>query len=148
MCFLRSSVSLCGLVRCALLSLPAPATACKSCALDALLTAVIVMTPITLMWQPLPAGYGHLVVATSTQCCIYSLSSLNTPTITDIKDTVTLLLLSERQARAALHCHCAPAQRDANRQSPQGAGCPLSQQQLRAQRGHLMQSSFAAEASF
>ena len=75
----------------------------------ALLAVVIVPVPITQTEQPLPAGYGHLVVATSTQCCIYSLSSLNTPTIVDIKDTVTLLLLSERQARASAalsRCSC------------------------------------------
>lgn len=107
----------------------------------------IVLVPITLMRQPLPAGYGHLVVATSTQCCIYSLSSLNTPTIVDIKDTVTLVLLSERQARA-LHCDCAAAQQHASGQSPQSAGWPLSRQRLGAQQNHFMQQHSAAEASF
>ena len=113
----------------------------------ALLAVVMVLVPITQMGRPVPAGYGHLVVATSTQCCIYSLSSLNTPTIVDVQDTVTLLLLSERQGRAALHWQCVAAHRNASWQFPQGAGWPVSRQQLRAQQGPLMQQRCAAGAS-
>ncbi|PNH11834.1 Intraflagellar transport protein 80 [Tetrabaena socialis] len=41
-------------------------------------------------------GYGYLIVATATQCHIYSTSNLGTPHIFDLKDTVTLLLQAER----------------------------------------------------
>lgn len=40
----------------------------------------------------LAAGFDHLIVATSTQCHIYSTSNWNTPHIFDLKDTVTLVL--------------------------------------------------------
>lgn len=42
------------------------------------------------------AGYGYLIVATSTQCHVYACSNLNTPHIFDLKDTVTLLLQVRR----------------------------------------------------
>ena len=45
--------------------------------------------PISL--PPLP-GFDHLIVATSTQCHIYSTGNWNTPHIFDLKDTVTLIL--------------------------------------------------------
>ena len=41
-------------------------------------------------------GHGHLVVATATQCCIYSLASLNTPHILDLKETPTLIMHADR----------------------------------------------------
>lgn len=41
-------------------------------------------------------GYGHLIVATSTQCHIYRTSNWNTPHIFDLKDTVTLIIPCER----------------------------------------------------
>ncbi|MEW5301900.1 MAG: hypothetical protein WDW36_004725 [Sanguina aurantia] len=41
-------------------------------------------------------GFDHLIVATSTQCHIYSTSNWNTPHIFDLKDTVTLILQCER----------------------------------------------------
>jgi len=41
-------------------------------------------------------GYGHLVVTTSLQCCIYSLQNLNTPHIFDLKETVHFLMLGEK----------------------------------------------------
>ncbi|CAM6088739.1 unnamed protein product [Calypogeia fissa] len=41
-------------------------------------------------------GFQHLVVATATQCCIYSRSNWNTPHIFDIKDTIILLKLCKR----------------------------------------------------
>uniref|UniRef100_A0A7S0WTZ1 Intraflagellar transport protein 80 homolog n=1 Tax=Chlamydomonas leiostraca TaxID=1034604 RepID=A0A7S0WTZ1_9CHLO len=44
----------------------------------------------------LSLGYDHLIVATSTQCHIYSTSNWNTPHIFDLKDTVTLVLQAER----------------------------------------------------
>ena len=37
-------------------------------------------------------GFDHLIVATSTQCHVYSTSNWNTPHIFDLKDTVTLIL--------------------------------------------------------
>lgn len=40
----------------------------------------------------LVAGFGYLIVATSTQCHVYACSNLNTPHIFDLKDTVTLIL--------------------------------------------------------
>lgn len=43
-------------------------------------------------------GHGHLVVATATQCCIYSLASLNTPHILDLKETPSLILQADRYA--------------------------------------------------
>lgn len=46
--------------------------------------------------QPARAGFEHLIVATSTQCHIYSTSNWNTPHIFDLKDTVTLLQQCER----------------------------------------------------
>jgi hypothetical protein len=42
------------------------------------------------------AGYGRLVVATPSQCHVYSTSNWNTPTIFDLKDSLRLLQLSER----------------------------------------------------
>ncbi|KAG0618321.1 hypothetical protein M758_4G054400 [Ceratodon purpureus] len=36
-------------------------------------------------------GFQHLVVATATQCCIYSVSNWSTPHILDVKDTVILV---------------------------------------------------------
>lgn len=41
-------------------------------------------------------GFDHLIVATSTQCHIYSTSNWNTPHIFDLKDTVTLILQCDR----------------------------------------------------
>lgn len=41
-------------------------------------------------------GYGHLVVATATQCYLYNVSNWNTPLIFDLRGTVSLILLSER----------------------------------------------------
>ncbi|GBG65480.1 hypothetical protein CBR_g51075 [Chara braunii] len=41
-------------------------------------------------------GCDHLVVATATQCCIFSTSNWNTPHIFDIKDTVLMILQSQR----------------------------------------------------
>lgn len=41
-------------------------------------------------------GFDHLVVATSTQCHIYSTGNWNTPHIFDLKDTVTLILQCAR----------------------------------------------------
>ncbi|KAJ9526633.1 hypothetical protein QJQ45_017601 [Haematococcus lacustris] len=41
-------------------------------------------------------GFNFLIVATSTQCHIYSTSNWNTPHIFDLKDTVTLALQCER----------------------------------------------------
>ena len=42
------------------------------------------------------AGFEHLIVATSTQCHIYSTGNWNTPHIFDLKDTVTLILQVRR----------------------------------------------------
>jgi intraflagellar transport protein 80 len=44
----------------------------------------------------LSIGYGHLVVTTSLQCCIYSLHNLNTPHIFDLKETVNYVQLSDK----------------------------------------------------
>ena len=41
-------------------------------------------------------GFDHLIVATSTQCHIYSTGNWNTPHIFDLKDTVTLILQVRR----------------------------------------------------
>ena len=41
-------------------------------------------------------NYGHLIVATSTQCYIYRTSNFNTPHIFDVKSVVTLLLQSSK----------------------------------------------------
>ncbi|CAM9606713.1 unnamed protein product [Chrysoparadoxa australica] len=41
-------------------------------------------------------GYGHLVVATATQCFIYSTSNWNTPHIFDVRGTVSLIVQSAR----------------------------------------------------
>eukprot|EP00798_Chlamydomonas_sp_ICE-L_P008266 gene8266-1535_t len=41
-------------------------------------------------------GYDHLIVATATQCHIYSTSNWSTPHIFDLKDIVTLVLQCER----------------------------------------------------
>ena len=41
-------------------------------------------------------GFDHLVVATSTQCHIYSTGNWNTPHIFDLKDTVTMILQCQR----------------------------------------------------
>ena len=43
-------------------------------------------------FPPPAAGFEHLIVATSTQCHIYSTGNWNTPHIFDLKDTVTLIL--------------------------------------------------------
>ena len=64
------------------------------------------------------AGHGHLVVATATQCCIYSLVSLNTPHILDMKEVPVLILHADRSvsqqcmlhALSSLACHCFTAQ--------------------------------------
>lgn len=40
------------------------------------------------------AGWGQLVVATSTQCCIYTLNNWNTPHMFDLKDTVNLIIMT------------------------------------------------------
>ena len=37
-------------------------------------------------------GFNYLVVATATQCCIYNASNWNTPFISDIKETVKLIV--------------------------------------------------------
>lgn len=44
----------------------------------------------------LPSGYGHLAVATATQCHIYSTSNFNTPHIFDLQQPLQLLLQCER----------------------------------------------------
>ncbi|GAX72717.1 hypothetical protein CEUSTIGMA_g173.t1 [Chlamydomonas eustigma] len=44
----------------------------------------------------LSLGFDHLIVATSTQCHIYSTGNWNTPHIFDLKDTVTLILQCAR----------------------------------------------------
>ncbi|GMH38669.1 hypothetical protein BSKO_06553 [Bryopsis sp. KO-2023] len=41
-------------------------------------------------------GFGHLVVATTSQCYIYSVNNFNTPHIFDLKSTVHLVLQCER----------------------------------------------------
>jgi len=41
-------------------------------------------------------GFGHLIAATVTQCCIYNTNNWNTPHIFDLKDTVTLIVQCER----------------------------------------------------
>merc|ERR1711976_581491 len=41
-------------------------------------------------------GYGYLVVATSTQCCVYNVQNLNTPTMFDVKEIVSLICQSEK----------------------------------------------------
>lgn len=41
-------------------------------------------------------GFGHLIVATSTQCHIYSNGNWNTPHIFDLKDSVNLIMQCER----------------------------------------------------
>ena len=41
-------------------------------------------------------GHNYLVVATSSQCCIYHSSNWNTPHIFDFKDPVSLILQSEK----------------------------------------------------
>lgn len=43
-----------------------------------------------------PAGYGHLVAATATQCYIYSTANFNTPHIVDLAQPPHLLLQCER----------------------------------------------------
>ncbi|KAF5830135.1 hypothetical protein DUNSADRAFT_15001 [Dunaliella salina] len=37
-------------------------------------------------------GFDHLIVATSTQCHVYSISNLSTPCIFDLKEPVTLVM--------------------------------------------------------
>jgi hypothetical protein len=44
----------------------------------------------------LPAGNGHLVVATTSQCLVYSSSSWNTPTTSDLQDEVSAILTCAR----------------------------------------------------
>ena len=53
----------------------------------------------------LHAGHGHLIVATATQCCIYSLAHINTPHILDWKETPNLILHADRYLalRQSLH---------------------------------------------
>ena len=42
-------------------------------------------------------GYGHLVVATTSQCYVYTTRNWNTPIIFDLKEgSVSLILLAER----------------------------------------------------
>uniref|UniRef100_A0A7S3R5J7 Intraflagellar transport protein 80 n=1 Tax=Dunaliella tertiolecta TaxID=3047 RepID=A0A7S3R5J7_DUNTE len=41
-------------------------------------------------------GFDHLIVATSTQCHVYSISNLSTPYIFDLKEPVTLVMQCER----------------------------------------------------
>jgi len=41
-------------------------------------------------------GFGYLVVTTGTQCCIYNLQNLATPTILEIKDVVSFILQSDK----------------------------------------------------
>lgn len=61
-------------------------------------------------------GFEHLVVATSTQCYVYSVSAWNTPCIMDLKDPPTMVALADRAfvlvsnlmgiaVRAAVHHH-------------------------------------------
>lgn len=41
--------------------------------------------------------YGHLVVSTPKQCCLYNTSNWNTPIIFDLKEcSLNLLMLCER----------------------------------------------------
>jgi intraflagellar transport protein 80 len=42
-------------------------------------------------------GFGHLVVATATQCSIYNVNNWNTPHIFDLKDTVNLIMQCKKQ---------------------------------------------------
>lgn len=45
----------------------------------------------------LSLGHGHLVVATTSQCYVYSTKNWNTPTIFDLKEgSVSLVVLAER----------------------------------------------------
>lgn len=46
--------------------------------------------------EQLPAGHGHLIVATATQCCIYSLAHMSTPHVMDWKETPNLILHADR----------------------------------------------------
>lgn len=41
-------------------------------------------------------GFGHMVVATSTQCWIYDVQNWNTPHVFDVKDTINLFLLCKK----------------------------------------------------
>lgn len=50
-------------------------------------------------------GFGHLVVATATQCSIYNVNNWNTPHIFDLKDTVNLIM----QVRVSIQGQDQPA---------------------------------------
>jgi hypothetical protein len=52
-------------------------------------------------------GFGHLVVATATQCSIYNVNNWNTPHIFDLKDTVNLIM-QVRSSTELLSCRCVP----------------------------------------
>lgn len=41
-------------------------------------------------------GFGYLIVATSTQCCIYDVQNFSSPTMFDVKDTVNLILQTDK----------------------------------------------------
>lgn len=41
-------------------------------------------------------GYGHLVVATPSQCYLYNVNNWNTPHMFDLRGTVSLIILSEK----------------------------------------------------
>eukprot|EP00994_Dinema_validum_P002678 NODE_159_length_2317_cov_91.151675_g113_i0.p1 GENE.NODE_159_length_2317_cov_91.151675_g113_i0~~NODE_159_length_2317_cov_91.151675_g113_i0.p1 ORF type:complete len:752 (-),score=174.38 NODE_159_length_2317_cov_91.151675_g113_i0:3-2258(-) len=41
-------------------------------------------------------GYGFLIVATSTQCCIYDVTNWNAPTMFDVKDAVNLICQADK----------------------------------------------------
>ena len=41
-------------------------------------------------------GHGYLIVATSTQCYIYTTQNWNTPHIFDLRTTVNLIIQSDR----------------------------------------------------
>jgi intraflagellar transport protein 80 len=43
----------------------------------------------------LALGYNHLIVATVTQCFVYTVGNLNTPIIFDLRNPVTMILLCE-----------------------------------------------------
>ncbi len=44
----------------------------------------------------LSLGFGHLVVATATQCHVYNVHNWNTPHMFDLRATPTMILQSER----------------------------------------------------
>lgn len=41
-------------------------------------------------------GFGHLIVATSTQCCIYDVQNFSAPAMFDVKDAVILICQTEK----------------------------------------------------